>query len=403
MHHGSWLILTTLFAATAFADGPPVEPGPFLKSDLVELKALDSTFKLDIRYATKNNFLGRPVYPEARAFLQRPAAEALARANQALKKKGLGLMIFDGYRPWSVTKIFWDETPAEKREFVADPAKGSRHNRGCAVDLTLFDLKSGKPLPMPSDYDEMNEKSHPDYSGGDPAARVNRDTLRKAMEAEGFSIYPNEWWHFDCKGWERYALMNLSFVEVAAMNKPPEKKADLGFIWPIHAGWKSETIPFPLDFAPELKHTGVEELRFMPGFFKPEAPDFWSYAFVWWLEDQPSIENAALGLELEQYFHGLCTAVGAEKNQACERSTFKALPNFKLVHPHPPQATRLLGAIKIIDPFITGKPITLQLQFRPYECVVYKRHSILFAFSPKPVGDPVWKELNDELDAFHCP
>src|SRR5438132_5350764 len=112
---------------------PPQEPGPFRQPDLVEISKLDPTIKLDIRYATKNNFLGRPVYKQARAFLQRPAAEALVRVNQTLRTKGYGLIIHDGYRPWYVTKIFWDATPEDKKIFVADPSKGSRQNRGCVV------------------------------------------------------------------------------------------------------------------------------------------------------------------------------------------------------------------------------------------------------------------------------
>jgi zinc D-Ala-D-Ala dipeptidase len=193
---------------------PPVERGTFLKPDLVELVKLDPTLRLEIRYSSSNNFLGRPVYTEARAFLQRPAALALRRVNRKLRRRGYGLLVFDGYRPWSVTKIFWDETPVEKRAFVADPRQGSRHNRGCAVDLTLFDLKTGAPLPMPSDYDDFSERAHPDYQGGTVEERRNRDTLRAAMEAEGFTVYENEWWHFDYQDWKRYAILNLSFGEV---------------------------------------------------------------------------------------------------------------------------------------------------------------------------------------------
>ena len=108
----------------------PVEEGAFLKPDLVELKNMDASLQLDIRYATDNNFMGMPLYEEGRAFLQRPAAEALVRVNQALKKYGYGLIIYDAYRPWYVTKMFWDATPEAQKVFVADPAKGSRHNRG---------------------------------------------------------------------------------------------------------------------------------------------------------------------------------------------------------------------------------------------------------------------------------
>ena len=126
--------------AAALKAQPPTEQGSFRPSDLVELVKLDPTIKLDIRYATSNNFLGTPVYTEARAFLQRPAAGAVARASQELKAEGYGIIIHDGYRPWYVTKIFWDATPPDKHIFVADPAQGSRHNRGCAVDLSLYDL-----------------------------------------------------------------------------------------------------------------------------------------------------------------------------------------------------------------------------------------------------------------------
>ena len=192
-------------------DSPPKEKGEFKKTDLVELVSLDSTIRLDVRYATDNNLVGRPVYAQARAFLQRPAAEAVVRAHEALKKKGYGLMVFDGYRPWAVTKLFWDITPPEKRIFVADPAKGSRHNRGCAVDLTLYDLSTGKEIKMTGDYDEMTERSYPDFTGGTEQQRQTRDLLRAAMEAEGFTVYEYEWWHFDFNDWRSYAITDVAF------------------------------------------------------------------------------------------------------------------------------------------------------------------------------------------------
>ncbi|HWO00645.1 MAG TPA: M15 family metallopeptidase [Blastocatellia bacterium] len=217
----SVLLLFLLIATgpTVFAQGPPKEAGPFREPELVELIKLDKTIHLDIRYATSNNFLGRPVYTEARAFLQRPAAEALVRANKSLRKKRYGLVIHDGYRPWSVTKIFWDATPEDKKEFVADPAQGSRHNRGCAVDLSIFDLKSGKEVEMPSGYDEMTERSHINYAGGADGARRLRDMLRAAMEAEGFAVYEPEWWHYDYKDWKEYPILNISFAEIGAKHK----------------------------------------------------------------------------------------------------------------------------------------------------------------------------------------
>jgi zinc D-Ala-D-Ala dipeptidase len=167
-----------------------------------------------VRYATSNNFLHWPVYPEARIFLQRPAAEAVIRAHRALQSQGYGLLLFDGYRPWYVTQIFWDATPPDRRAFVADPSRGSRHNRGCAVDLTLYDLASGKEIAMPSGYDEFSERAHPDYAGATAAQRAARDLLRRAMEAEGFTVYENEWWHYDCPDWQRYRIENVPFKDL---------------------------------------------------------------------------------------------------------------------------------------------------------------------------------------------
>jgi D-alanyl-D-alanine dipeptidase len=190
---------------------PPEEKGEFLATDLVELTALDPTIKLDVRYATTNNFLGSVFYREARAFLQRPAAEALVRAHQKLRGRGYGLLVFDGYRPWYVTKVFWDATPDALKEFVADPAKGSRHNRGCAVDLTLYDLRTGSPVEMVATYDETTARAAPDYPGGTALQRWHRRLLRESLEAEGFTVYSVEWWHFDYKDWERYRIGNVPF------------------------------------------------------------------------------------------------------------------------------------------------------------------------------------------------
>ncbi len=197
----------------ALAAQPPVEEG--LESpDLVELAPMDATIKLDIRYATTNNFLGTKIYDEPRAFLQRPAAQALLRAHRTLAKQGYGVLIHDAYRPWHVTKIFWDATPEDKHTFVANPAHGSRHNRGCAVDLTLYDLESGAVIEMPSAYDEMSDRARPSYTGGTAEQRRTRDVLRAAMEAEGFVVYEVEWWHFDYKDWRRYPVGNITFDKI---------------------------------------------------------------------------------------------------------------------------------------------------------------------------------------------
>jgi serine beta-lactamase-like protein LACTB len=198
------------------ATPPPERDITFRDSELVELIALDPTIKLDIRYASTDNFLSTPFYRSAKAFLQKPAAEALLRVQRALKKEGYGLMVFDGYRPWSVTKMFWDATPPSLRIFVADPAQGSRHNRGCAVDLTLYHLDSGKAVEMVGGYDEMSDRSYPDYLGGTSSQRWHRALLRRAMEAEGFTVYEAEWWHFDYKDWRKYPIGNLTFEEIAA-------------------------------------------------------------------------------------------------------------------------------------------------------------------------------------------
>ncbi len=199
----------------ALAAEPPDEKGPFRDPDLVELVKLDSTIRLDVRYATTNNFTGAVFYKEGRAFMQRPAAEAVVRAQKRLAEQGLGLLIHDAYRPWHVTKMFWDATPAEMKDFVANPANGSRHNRGCAVDLTLCDLKTGEPIQMVAGYDEFSPRSFPQYPGGTLRQRWYRELLRRTMEAEGFSVYEFEWWHFDYRDWRLYPILNKEFGEIA--------------------------------------------------------------------------------------------------------------------------------------------------------------------------------------------
>lgn len=193
---------------------PPLETGIFRQPELVEVVTLDSTIKLDIRYARADNFMGIALYDEGRAFLQRPAAEALVRAHRQLAKYGYGLIIHDAYRPWYVTKMFWDATPDRQKMFVADPAKGSRHNRGGAVDVALYDLAGGRPLAMISDYDEFSLRAYSTYPGGTGLERWQRDLLRLVMEGEGFTVYPEEWWHFDYGGWQLYPIQNKRFADI---------------------------------------------------------------------------------------------------------------------------------------------------------------------------------------------
>jgi len=218
---GGQLTVTPLAPVTellkqAMAASPPAETGAgaFRPAELVELVTLDRSIHLDIRYATTNNFLGSRFYAEARAFMQRPAAEAVARAAAALKPLGYGLLIHDGYRPWFVTKTFWDATPQDKKWLVADPSQGSKHNRGCAVDLTLYDLKTGRVIEMPSTYDESTDRAYAFYPGGASLERWHRALLRRVMEAEGFTVNPEEWWHFDHSTWKSYGINNVPFAQI---------------------------------------------------------------------------------------------------------------------------------------------------------------------------------------------
>jgi D-alanyl-D-alanine dipeptidase len=201
---------------TTMKADPPKMPAALAAghaSDLVDLADVDAGLRIDLRYATANNFTGEAVYRRARALLQRPAAAALERAAARANEAGYGLVILDAYRPWSVTRLFWDAFPMH-RAYLADPMEGSRHNRGCAVDLTLYELATGREVPMPSAYDDFSERAHPAWTGGTEAERASRDRLRSFMEAEGFTVYENEWWHFDYKGWREYPVLDMSFDSV---------------------------------------------------------------------------------------------------------------------------------------------------------------------------------------------
>ena len=200
--------------AEALAATPPSEPGPFRDSELVEVTSIEPGIRLDVRYATTNNFMSSVFYDEPRVFLQRPAAEAVARAHRALAEHGYGLLLHDGYRPWYVTKMFFDATPESQKIFVANPANGSRHNRGAAIDLNLYDLATGEAADMVGTFDEFSPRSFPNYPGGTSRQRWLRELLRRTMEAEGFTVYEAEWWHFDHEDWREYALQNATFDEL---------------------------------------------------------------------------------------------------------------------------------------------------------------------------------------------
>lgn len=221
--------------AEARAATPPVDPKATLAPALVDVAALDPSLRLDIRYATKDNFLGAAVYDAARAFLQRPVAEALLRAHRALLRNGYALRIHDAYRPWWVTKVFWEATEPAKRAFVANPAKGSVHNRGGAVDVSLVRAADDAEVEMPSGYDEFSERAHPAYAGGSAAARRNRDLLRAAMEAEGFTVEKEEWWHFDHASARQYPVLNVPFEAVAGPSPDLDRAGQVLLV--TTAGW----------------------------------------------------------------------------------------------------------------------------------------------------------------------
>jgi D-alanyl-D-alanine dipeptidase len=179
---------------------------------LVEIKSYVPGIVLDIRYATANNFTHHIMYKQARAFARLPVALALKDVESDLKIRGLGLKIYDAYRPYAITVRFYEVTP--DTNFVANPRKGSKHNRGCAVDLTLIDLKTGRELDMPTGFDSFTRKAGANYANLPPQEISNRELLKNVMLARGFKVNPTEWWHYDFIGWQNYALLDIPFEEI---------------------------------------------------------------------------------------------------------------------------------------------------------------------------------------------
>ena len=179
---------------------------------LVEIKREVPRIQLDIRYATGNNFVHRPMYQSAKAYARLPVVLALKDVEADLQKKGLGLKIYDAYRPYSVTVKFYEMTP--DTNFVADPRKGSKHNRGCAVDLSLINLKTGKELDMPTGFDSFSKAAAANYEGLSKQKTDNRELLKSVMQAHGFKVIGTEWWHYDFNGWQQYPLMDIPFSEL---------------------------------------------------------------------------------------------------------------------------------------------------------------------------------------------
>ena len=178
-------------------------------NELVEIKKAIPTIVLDIRYATKNNFMKQVMYKKAKAFARKPVVQQLKVIQAELAKKGYGLKIFDAYRPYAITIAFYEK--ASDKNFVANPAKGSKHNRGCAVDLTIIDLKTGKDVQMPTPYDSFEPAAASHFNNLPAEIIKNRDFLIATMQTHGFKVIYNEWWHFDFIGWQDYDLMDIPF------------------------------------------------------------------------------------------------------------------------------------------------------------------------------------------------
>ncbi|MCC3472518.1 MAG: M15 family metallopeptidase [Microcoleus sp. PH2017_15_JOR_U_A] len=224
------LVSTTTLNYTTFvrAEEPPKVQSPQLESNpvtpesvfmsqlpnwarLVDIRTVNPNIRLDIRYATTNNFLKRKLYTVAKCALRSSVAQKLALVQTDLEKIGLGLKVYDCYRPFSVTKQMWEFLPDPN--YVANPVRGSRHNRGAAVDLTLVD-RTGKELEMPTPYDDFTKKAHRDYNGGSAQSRKNRQTLEDAMKKQGFIGISTEWWHFDSEDWQKFAILDVSLSEI---------------------------------------------------------------------------------------------------------------------------------------------------------------------------------------------
>jgi D-alanyl-D-alanine dipeptidase len=181
---------------------------------LVPLEAVQPPCLPEVRYATRHNFTGRVLYPLPRIFLHRDTARALAGVQRELQKRGLGLKVWDAYRPLSVQRKMWNLIRDER--YVSNPAKNKgRHTRGTAVDVTLID-KLGRELPMPSDFDDFSERAHRDYQGGTAEERRNRQLLEDVMRKHGFVGYPTEWWHFDLEKWKNYPPLDIPIETLAA-------------------------------------------------------------------------------------------------------------------------------------------------------------------------------------------
>lgn len=182
------------------------------QKELIDLKKFIPDVVLDIRYATTDNFTGEKIYPYPKAFARKPVAEALKKAQTEFKTHGVGIKIFDAYRPYAATVKFYEVY--RDTTFVASPYRGSRHNRGCAIDMTLVDLKTGAELKMPTGYDAFVREARPTHPVKDPEIRKNRDLLISVMSKYGFRVNSAEWWHFDFRGYQVYEVLDIAFEDL---------------------------------------------------------------------------------------------------------------------------------------------------------------------------------------------
>lgn len=182
------------------------------EKELVNLATAIPGIVLDIRYATANNFTGEVIYNLPRAYARKPVAEALKKAHEEFSKHGVDIKVYDAYRPYSATVKFYEVY--RDTTYVASPYKGSRHNRGCAIDMTLVDLKTGKELKMPTEYDSFKKEAWPTTPVKDPVIKKNRDLIISIMEKHGFKVNASEWWHFDFNGWQKFEVMDIDFEEL---------------------------------------------------------------------------------------------------------------------------------------------------------------------------------------------
>jgi D-alanyl-D-alanine dipeptidase len=183
------------------------------QKELIDLETFIPKIILDIRYATTNNFTGEQIYKSARAFARKPVAKALKKAQQEFNAQGVGIKIFDAYRPYAATVKFYEVY--HDTTFVASPYRGSRHNRGCAIDMTLVNLKTGKELKMPTGYDAFVKEARPTFPLKDPEVKKNRDLIITVMQKYGFRVNSSEWWHFDFKGYSSYEVLDIAFEELS--------------------------------------------------------------------------------------------------------------------------------------------------------------------------------------------